>query len=489
MHLVKGMQSLDLAVRTLALATLILWMGVAPQSRQVANELEEAREAREAGDFLQASALLESAANRLPWNASLWEEAGRLALQGSDVQKAIPHLERAGALAGLSLQGQVDLAQAYRRAGDLPAAIRLWEAVRENPNAPHEITYQLYLARRSLGNFPAALEALIALLVAQPSEARLHYQAGLLLAAQDPESALPRLAQAAKLDAAYLPPARELSSAIRSAAPSGERAYTLVAAGRALASLQEWDLATEAFRQASLERPDYSEAWAFLGEARQHLQEDLAARGVQSPAAAGELAALQKAIQLDPNSLAANTFLGLYWRRQARYELALNYLRKAVNLDPNNPALRAELANALALDGRLPAAMDMHRLALELSAGDPLYQKSLVNFCLTYQYALEEAALPLAGELLAVSPKDAEAVDLLGQVLASLGDIYQAELFFQRALQLDEAYSPARLHLGLIYLQQGKNSLAYESFSLASAQAPGTPTAEQAQRLLQAYFP
>ena len=52
-------------------------------------------------------------------------------------------------------------------------------------------------------------------------------------------------------------------------------------------------------------RPDYGEAWAFLGEARQHLPST-------SEQQAQSLIELEKAYQLDPESIAANSFLGLY---------------------------------------------------------------------------------------------------------------------------------------------------------------------------------
>lgn len=483
MQTMKGLDALDLAIRTAALAVLILWLGLTPQSRQLVSALRTSRVAEHRGYYQPATDLMESAAARHPWDASLWERAGRLALQAGDNQKSISLLKHGEDLKRLSILGQIDLATAYSQRGDVEEAIRRWEAALRDPLAPPRTYYQIYLARRSLGDYPGALQALLTLLQVQPEQAQWHYLAGVLLAAQDPPAALPYLEQAAALDETYLPPAREVSSAIRSAAGQEEPAYTLISAGRTLAALQEWDLAAEAFSQAGLTRPDYAEAWAFLGEARQHLPEGL------SSGSASALQALQEAIRLDPNSLAANSLLGLYWQRQARYDLALTYLRKAANLDPNNPALRADLAAALALDGQLAPAMNMYSLALKLSANDPAYQKLVVEFCLAYQYALNEVALPMAGNLLTLFPKDPQTVDLFGQVLASQGDAFQAELFFRRALQLDDMYAPAHLHLGLIHLQQGRFAQARQAFTAARASAPGSPAATQAGRLLETYFP
>ena len=61
-------------------------------------------------------------------------------------------------------------------------------------------------------------------------------------------------------------------------------------------------------------------------------------------------------MSLDPQSVAANTFLALYWQRQRRYDLALDYLDKAARLDPRNPALQVELGNTMAIAGNLATA-------------------------------------------------------------------------------------------------------------------------------------
>jgi thioredoxin-like negative regulator of GroEL len=72
----------------------------------------------------------------------------------------------------------------------------------------------------------------------------------------------------------------------------------------------------------------------------------------------------------------------------------------------------------------------------------------------------------------------------MAQVLISRGDLPSAERFLARAIQADARYAPARLHLGLVYLLQGRSEEASEQLSLASAIDPGGPTDQQAQRLL-----
>jgi tetratricopeptide (TPR) repeat protein len=83
-----------------------------------------------------------------------------------------------------------------------------------------------------------------------------------------------------------------------------------------------------------------------------------------------------------------------------------------------------------------------------------------------------------------LAPDDPACLDALGQVFFLLGDVTSAGRFYERALQADPGFAPAHLHLGLVYLQQGDSQEAVNQFTLASRLAPGTPAAEQAQRLL-----
>jgi tetratricopeptide (TPR) repeat protein len=135
-----------------------------------------------------------------------------------------------------------------------------------------------------------------------------------------------------------------------------EPAYTALAVGRALAAIGEWELAAEAFRRATLARPDWAEAWAFLGEAQQRLDP-----GVHTDNLA--LQYLEKALSLQPASIAANVFMALYWQRHSHQDTALEYMHKAAAAEPDNPVLQAEIGHFLAELGDLPAALQFYERA------------------------------------------------------------------------------------------------------------------------------
>jgi hypothetical protein len=136
----------------------------------------------------------------------------------------------------------------------------------------------------------------------QPSDPQSNYHLGLLLAARNRNLLwlfwnLPR--NGSELSS----PVRALADGIRSARRADDPAFALVAAGRALASIGEWDLAAGPYRSDRL-RPDYAEAWAFLGKSS-NMQMKM-------------VSSLTKAIET--SLLLANGFLALYWRRQRNHD-------------------------------------------------------------------------------------------------------------------------------------------------------------------------
>ena len=149
-----------------------------------------------AGEHSAAALAYKSAAERLPWQPSLWEKAGTSARLGGNLPDAITLLTKAAARNAISKNGWVSLGLADQESGDLPAAMKAWR------NAlPMAAAYR-YLAQgqRISGDFPAALDSWQASLLQEPQEASAHYQVGLLEMALAPSKALPNLMRAVQLD-------------------------------------------------------------------------------------------------------------------------------------------------------------------------------------------------------------------------------------------------------------------------------------------------
>jgi tetratricopeptide (TPR) repeat protein len=330
------------------------------------------------------------------------------------------------------------------------------------------------------GDYDAAADLLTQMAADSPADPDLRYQLGLLLAALQPVAAIPHLVQAAELDPTHRASAMALADSIRLAELSGDPAYTLLQAGRALAAQDEWVLAGEAFRRATLVRPDFAEAWAFLGEAYQH--------GSQ-PDPVMALQALQQALALDPASLAAHTLLSLYWQRQGDDPQALAVLEEAARLHPADPFVQVELGKALGRLGELDGGLAAHQRAITQAPNDPAYPRLLAEYCLTYELSLAELALPAARQAVALAPTDPAALTTLGQVLLLLGDLDNAQRALLRALQLDPSHTSALVQLGLVYALLNDLPAARAAWEQVQQIAPGSPAATQARRLIENYFP
>jgi tetratricopeptide (TPR) repeat protein len=258
-------------------------------------------------------------------------------------------------------------------------------------------------------------------------------------------------------------------------------AYLFLSSGRALAALDEWLLATYAFKQATDSQPEYAEAWAYLGEARTHITTD-------DQAQQKGLADIQHALQIDPASLPAHLFLAYYWTRQQDYDQAIQVIATTQAIYPQNPLLLAEMGNVLALSGDVRAAQEAYAQAIALAPDDPAYLRYAIRFSLTYNFEFEQLALPLARQAVILAPNDSETLDLMAQVLIRQGDLSNAERFVQRALQSQPDYTRAHLSLGIIYLMRNELDLARQELQIVLELAPGSSSAEPAQRLLETYF-
>ncbi len=336
-------------------------------------------------------------------------------------------------------------------------------------------------------NLEAAIADWQQIVAQRPEDPLAHYQLGLLVAALDPQAALPHLEKAASLDARYAEPVSSLRRAILSARIRDNLAFTLLSSGRALASINEWRLAAEAFRNAILQDPGYAEAWAYLGEARQHLL--LPEESNLAPEQSDGLFEIETAIELDPNSVAAQTFLALYWLRLQDYSSALEAIQHAIALAPDNPVLVAQLADIQAASGDIQGAYQTYQQAAALSPYDPAYQRQILRFSLDYNFQIDQIALPIARQRLIEDPQSPIDLDLMGRVLIHLGDLLNAERFITRALQIDPGFGPAYLHLGLIYLLKDEPQIARIYLEKARDLLPNTPTAVQAERLLDSVAP
>ena len=435
-----------------------------------------ARLAEQQNDPARAARLYELAARHLPWRPVLWQQAGLAALSAGEAEEAVRLLDEARQRGALTFSGQIALGQALWQGDRKQEAVTVWESTLAASGPDPELLGHLIKAYHALGRYADEQKLLQCLLSIHPQDAEVHYRLALLLSTSQPESALKELMEAIRLNPILDTKLQPMRRALNLALLSDEPAYRLTVTGQGLAAVDEWDLARQAFVQAVRFHPAYAEAWAWLGEADQHLGRD-------------GTAALEQAEALNPDSALVQVFLGLHDQRQGHTAQAVQHFWLAANLEPENAIWQAALAEAYVQDGNLPLALDAYQRAVQIDPREPQYWRMLAAFCAVYEYQISEIGLPAARRALELSPGDAQALDVMGQIYLALGNQSLAENYFQQAIKADPALAEAYLHLGVIYLQTGQMVLAREAFQHSAGLAAGMPVGEQAQMLLRQYFP
>lgn len=303
------------------------------------------------------------------------------------------------------------------------------------------------------------------------NDAENHYQLGLLLVILDPQNAEAHLEQAAALDPGLAPNVGNLKNTLRLIAFSEDPAYNYILIGQSLASINEWRHAQVAFYYSTEYNPAYAEAWAFLGEAQQHNGEDA-------------LEALQTAYSLNPESFAVNIIFGNYYRRQDQPQFAIPYFETALELDPENPLVHEDLGNALGEAGNYEEAFTHFQFIIEQSPNDSRTWQVLAKFSIDHEVQVNTIGISAARQSIILDQESPAANTLLGRAYALQGDSFNAEKFFNRALELDEYYAPAHFQLGLLFINENDPEKARPHLLLAIEHAEEETTRQDAQNLL-----
>lgn len=433
---------LDIWIKMILFAVVVILMEITPWSH---NLVQAMTDPDDVDDFVLI-------AEMQPWRTGVWELAGRRALGEDDPLRAIQLLIHARNHDGLTNEGSLALGDAFYQAGDVRQAARVWQGLvdeeRFTPQA-HLRLVDLYQEHHEFEKAASILEEYYRTQTTQGSiSAERVYQLGLLLAAVEPPAAPVYLNQAADMSEVYAVVSQGISREVIRASREDQPAYTYVTAGRVLGRFGYWDLAYYALNKAIELRPDYSEAWAYLAEA------------VRQTGRGSGYRQLRTALDLNSDSLAANTYMAVYWQREGNYERSIVFLQQAAQSDPSNIDLQVDLAAAIAASGDLDAALELYLQAVDQSEGTTAFPVGeLIQFCVQYNVQVEELALPMARDAVSDFPGQAGPLDWHGLVLYTLGDMRNAERAFMRSLEQDPDYAPAHLHLGILYIMEGKSQL------------------------------
>jgi tetratricopeptide (TPR) repeat protein len=417
-----------------------------------------------------------SAAERIPWRPDLYEQAGFAYQNGGDNSTAEKFYRIANLHHALSSNGWMAWGSAVYAQGDVPGAVAIWEEALKQKDPDPFVHAYLADGYEKVKNYAGAMQEWKIFLPTSTDYPFGHYRLGLLLMATAPEEALPELMQAAQLDPDLEPTVQGLRTALNTAFLSDDKATHLLAAGRALGTLGEWNLAADAFHNAITTRTDYAEAWAWLGEAEQQLGQ-------------GGSHEIEQALTFNPESAMVQGLYGLYLQRQGKPDSALAAFHKAADLEPQDAGWQLALGSASEQTGDLITAYEYYLHAVELAPKDASTWRALATFSVNNNVDVNKTGLPAAQKLIELAPDDWKSYDLAGQAAFLLEDYIDAEIYLKKAVQMNPTQAAPALHLGLVYMQTGNRDKAFSYLALARTLDPDGPNGWQAGRLLEQYFP
>ncbi len=427
------------------------------------------------GQYGRASQSYELAARQLPWQPGLWEEAGLTAFQAHEPGEAIRLLRIASGRGPLSSDGAVALGSALWTEGQSSAAIAAWQAGSKTYPANADLLDRLIAAydqQRAYADERATLTTRLSL---GPDPAS-SYRLGVLMMVVDPGGAEAQLDAAASADPRFEPAVTTLRAALQAARRESDVAGRLVVIGRSLGLVEEWGPALEAFDQAVKTNQTDADAWAWLGEAQQHLDQD-------------GLGALDRALALDPGNAVVHGLRALYFARHGNEAAALAEQLQAAQLQPQNSALQAALGAAYASAGNLVAALAAYQKATSLAPDDAATWSQLAAFCVDNGVQVQTIGLPAAMKAVSLAPHDGLALDVLGWSYAQIGLPQTAKDTLLQAIQAQPELVQAHVHLAAVYLRMGDSIAARAELEQATALDPSSSAGQLAAQMLRQYFP
>ncbi|MEM7761931.1 MAG: tetratricopeptide repeat protein, partial [Cyanobacteria bacterium P01_A01_bin.40] len=194
------------------------------------------------------------------------------------------------------------------------------------------------------------------------------------------------------------------------------------------------------------------------------------------------LDSFETAIILDPKMALAHHNLARLWQQQGNYPQANQCLQKVIELEPNNLLAHSSYADVQHRLGNLESTLDSWQTIIQLQPDfvDAYCHQKLAR---NPQDLLEIAKVACAQFLQALKQGQKsqayhhlwQTYRYMGEVLFEFGGVKQAELYFQRALQIKSADPELCLKLGNCLARQKRLEAAVTIYQLGLLLEPNHP--------------
>lgn len=207
--------------------------------------------------------------------------------------------------------------------------------------------------------------------------------------------------------------------------PDSPDSHLLTLLSRALAQVQECELALPLLARAVREQDDYRDAWIVQGFCQ-----------LTTERSAEALTSLERAYALDPEKPETQYFLGRAYAAQQDHRNAITFLEYALQngFQPERDVRRAIALEAQAA-GDTSLAYHQYRALATGSGSDLASVQDFVSLAL--QIDKEEDAYAAAQEAVRQWPNAGKAYAILGDAAAATGKVDEARTSYEKALQLD----------------------------------------------------
>jgi tetratricopeptide (TPR) repeat protein len=213
--------------------------------------------------------------------------------------------------------------------------------------------------------------------------------------------------------------------------PSSRDIHLKALLGRALAQVQECELALPLVADAIHQQEDYRDAWIVQGYCQ-----------LTSERYPEALTSLERAYALDPEKPEIQYFLGRTYSAQNDHRNALTFYNYALkNGFQPEKEVRKSIAVEAEVLGDTDQAMSQYRALTELSDSDPESFAALIILALQHQK--NDEAYTAAQAAITKWPGNAALLELHGDVSLALNKKDEAKTMYQQALQADPARTSA----------------------------------------------
>jgi tetratricopeptide (TPR) repeat protein len=336
-----------------------------------------------------------------------------------------------------------------------------------------ETRYGLAQTYLDLSEFAAAEKELLRVIIREGDHQGARYLLGLLSAAEERALAVEHLSIAASGgDTGLAVSAREMLDVLAEFGVEQDVPYEAALLAHAYLRLEEPTLALRQLKRVMALQPDNYNARAYAGYTQFSLKDHDSARRT-----------LREVTREDPKNPLGYYFLGLLHRSEGYWPTALWEFQRALQLDASNAAVYAEIANTYQRMGRVAEAGEWYRAAISVAPDVPGFRLLLAQFYADVVLR-PERALAAAREAVAMAPGDPVARELLGWAHYLVGNLPEARISLEHALDLDPTFARAYYHLGIVYNDVGDREMARWAFQRAvDLDEDGTYRAQAAEQI------